>query len=120
MFTNPHGMHLVTKAQAEKIPALYAQDGKGGDAVVHVRLFHPLSNWSWLILELDPATGDAFGIVNGHESEYGYFNLNEIAAVRVRGLGVERDCWVDPMTVREAIDQGHIPADGLAASVAIG
>jgi hypothetical protein len=112
MFTNPHGMHLITKAQAAKIPRLRAQDGKGAEAVAHVRLFHPLSRWTWYVLELDPTTGEAFGIVEGDDTEYGYFDMNEMAAMKVGGLGVERDSWFAPMTLREAVTSGLITRPG--------
>jgi len=39
-------MKLITKTIAKKIPPLYAQDGKGNDAIAYVKLFTPYSNWT--------------------------------------------------------------------------
>lgn len=93
-------MKLITKALAKKIPALYAQDGLGSDATAYVKLFTPDSNWTWYITEMDPETGECFGLVCGHERELGYFSLQEIEGLRgFLGLPVERDRFFDPTPV---------------------
>lgn len=90
-------MKLITKTIAKKIPALYQQDGKGNDAIAYVKLFSPDSNWTWYITEMDPETGECFGLVDGHEKELGYFSLPEIESIRgPYGLPVERDKFFDP------------------------
>jgi hypothetical protein len=95
-------MKLITKALAKKVPALYAQDGKGTEATAYIKLFTPDANWTWFITEMDPETGDCFGLVVGMERELGYFNLNEIAKIRGRfGLPVERDRWFDPKPINQ-------------------
>jgi len=43
------GMKLLPQEIRKKLPPLYSQDGKGGEAVVHLRLFTPDSSWTWLI-----------------------------------------------------------------------
>lgn len=68
---------LVTKTAFKKVPKLYAQDGKGDDAIVFAKVFSPQSGWRWYITEYDPETGKAFGLVAGHEVELGYFVLND-------------------------------------------
>ena len=40
-------MKLVTEEVKKVLPELYANDGKGGKAVVHVKYFTPDSNWTW-------------------------------------------------------------------------
>jgi hypothetical protein len=95
-----HPMDL-TKAELAKLPALYSQDGKGEEAVAHVKFFHPASNWTWFMTELDQVTGEAFGLVCGHEVELGYFNLNEMRAVVVRGLRIEKDRHWMPKSLAE-------------------
>ena len=42
-----------------------------------------------------------FGLVDGHENELGYFSLNELKSVKVRGLGIERDMYFSPKTIKE-------------------
>lgn len=95
---------LITAAiknAAKKFP-LYSQDGKKGNAVVLARFFTPASNLTWYMTEFDPESGDGFGVVVGHETEYGYFNLNEMQGARMqsgffRGMqAIERDICVDP------------------------
>jgi hypothetical protein len=93
-------MKLITKALAKKIPPLYAQDGLGSDATAYVKLFTPDSNWTWYITEMDPETGECFGLVCGHERELGYFSLQEIEGLRgFLGLPVERDVFFEPTPV---------------------
>jgi hypothetical protein len=90
-------MKLITKELAKKIPALYQQDGKGYEAIAYVKLFSPDSNWTWYITEMDPETGECFGLVDGREKELGYFSLPEIEEIRgPYGLPVERDRFFDP------------------------
>lgn len=94
-------MKLITKALAKKIPALYSQDGLGTDATAYVKLFTPDANWTWYITEMDPETGECFGVVCGHEREMGYFSLQELENIRGPiGLPVERDRFFDPTPVK--------------------
>lgn len=95
---------LITAAiknAAKKFP-LYSQDGKKGQAVVLARFFTPASNLTWYMTELNTETGEAFGVVVGYETEYGYFNVNELQCLKMttgflRGMqAVERDICVDP------------------------
>lgn len=93
---------LITKAIAKQIPAIYAQDGKGDQATAHVKLFTPDSNWTWFITEMDPQTGECFGLVVGHERELGYFSLQELETLRgPLGLPVERDLHFTPKPLAE-------------------
>ena len=90
-------MKLITKTIAKKIPPLYAQDGKGNDATAYVKLFTPDSNWTWYITEMNPETGECFGLVEGLERELGYFSLPELESIRGPfGLAVERDIFFEP------------------------
>jgi hypothetical protein len=87
-------MKLLTKEILAKLPALYANDGKNPEDVkVIVKFFHPASSWSWFATEYDPKERLFFGFVRGHEGELGYFSLDELESVKVRGLGIERDKW---------------------------
>ena len=106
---------LMTKELGETIPALYANENvEDYDTVVApAKLFSPYSNWTWYITEMDPATGTCFGLVEGFETELGYFDLTELSEVTVLGgvPAVERDLYWEPQTLGEIRRQ----ASGLAA-----
>ncbi len=96
---------LMTKELGEKIPVLYANENvKDYDAVLaHVKLFTPFSNWTWYITEWNAETGECFGLVEGFETELGYFDLTEMAEATVLGgvPAVERDLYWKPTTLGE-------------------
>ena len=96
---------LMTKELGETIPALYANENvKDYDSVLaHVKLFTPFSNWTWYITEWNPQTGECFGLVEGFETELGYFDLTELSEVTVLGgvPAVERDLYWKPTTLGE-------------------
>ena len=95
-------MKLLTKALEKKLPAIYAQDGKGDNAKAYVKFFAPWTNWTWYVTEYDPETGDCFGLVEGHETELGYFNLHELQAIKGPfGLKIERDILFETTTLGE-------------------
>jgi len=90
-------MKLLTKTILKKIPPLYAQDGKGNDAIAYLKLFLPWSSWTWYITEMNPETEECFGLVDGFERELGYFNLSELANITGPfGLKIERDIAFEP------------------------
>lgn len=85
-------MELLPKDLVEKIPELYEQDGKGFQAIAYAKLFTPDSSWSWYVTEYDKNDRLAFGLVDGHEKELGYFSIAELEEVRgPLGLPIERD-----------------------------
>jgi len=95
-------MKLLTQAIKDQLPALYAQEKKGNDAVAFVKFFTPDSNWTWWATEYDPEEGLFFGLVSGFEVELGYFSLSELEAARgPLGLAIERDKWWEPTTIGE-------------------
>ena len=104
------GMKLLTEELRRKLPALYAQDGKGGKATVYTKLFTPDSGWSWWITEGSAIKDESghevdfqfFGLVQGHEKELGYFNLAELEGVTgPMGLPIERDLYWELKTLEE-------------------
>ena len=104
------GMRLLPKEIRETLPSLYAQDGKGGKAVVYAKYFTPSSSWSWYITEGEPILSESgteidykfFGLVFGHEKELGYVLLSELEEVRgPMGLPIERDLYFKPKTLEE-------------------
>ncbi len=99
------GHMLMTKELGDTIPALNANDNVGNldDVLVPVKLFSPYTGWTWYVTEWDPATGTCFGLVEGYETEFGYFDLTELAEVTVFGAvpAVERDLYWEPKTLGE-------------------
>lgn len=84
----------------DKLPPLYAQDGKGDSAVAYVKLFNPMGDGTWFITEYDPASREAFGLTYMHgDSELGYVSIPELESIRVRGVRIERDLHFRPMTL---------------------
>jgi hypothetical protein len=74
-------MSLFKEEQLKDIPELYAQDGKGDKAVVHLRV-NLGSNFNWLITEFSPEESLFFGFVclNGdvESAELGYISKTEL------------------------------------------
>ncbi len=106
---------LMTKELGDTIPALYANENADDyDAVLApAKLFSPYNGWTWYITEWDPKTGLCFGLVEGFETELGYFDLTELAEVTVFGSvpAVERDLYWKPTTLGEIKRQSR----GMAA-----
>ncbi len=96
---------LMTKELADTIPALYANENvEDYDSVLApAKLFSPYSNWTWYITEMNPVTGLCFGLVQGFETELGYFDLTDLAEATVFGQvpAVERDLYWKPQTLGE-------------------
>jgi len=96
---------LLTQAIRKELPALYSQDGKGDEAIAHVKFFCPYSDWTWYATEFDPEEGVFFGLVQGFEEELGNFSLQELEEATIAKLGgvpaVERDCHWKPRTLAE-------------------
>lgn len=94
-------MQLLTEEIRAKLPKLYATDGNQ-DAKCVVKFFTPDANWTWYAFEFDPESQTFFGLVDGFEREWGYFNLAELALLRgPMGLPVERDLYYTPQSKRE-------------------
>lgn len=97
----------------ETTPNLYAQDGKGYDALVHAHYFIGANDW--LVTEYSPTQDIAFGwaCLNGDRqmAELGYVSLAELDAIRVRAdlagytvaLPVEYELDWTPLPLRDAI-----------------
>ncbi len=105
---------LMTKELGDTIPALYAnEDVQDYDSVLAAaKLFSPYSNWTWYITEWQAETGLCFGLVEGFETELGYFDLTELSEVTVLGgvPAVERDLYWKPQTLGEIRGQSRLAA----------
>ena len=106
---------LMTKELGDTIPALYAnENAEDYDAVLAAaKLFSPYNGRTWYITEWEAETGLCFGLVEGFETELGYFDLTELAEVTVFGSvpAVERDLYWKPTTLGEIKRQSR----GMAA-----
>ena len=96
-------MNLLTAAGRRALPALYAQEDLGDDAVAHVKFFDPCGAATWYATEFD---GDDtfFGLCDLGVGfpELGYFSLSELESVRgPLGLGIERDLHWKARPLRE-------------------
>ena len=97
-------MKILTEEIKKKLPKLYEQEDKGGDAIVYLKMFCPDSDWTFFATEGSQKGDDFifFGLVDGHEKELGYFSLAELQKVRgPMGLPIERDLYWQPKTLRE-------------------
>lgn len=112
-------MKLITREILMSLPPLYANEGKGNDALVRVKYFSPDSNWTWYATEGSPVDADGlmdtmkpkvdflfYGLVDGLERELGYFALSDLQSGRGQlGLPIERDLHWKPKPLREVIDE---------------
>ena len=92
-------MKLLTKENRQSLPALYATEEEK-DPTVCVKFFSPWLGWTWYATEFD-GKNVFFGLVEGFETEWGYFSLSELDSLRGPcGVpAVERDMHFDPVPV---------------------
>jgi hypothetical protein len=102
----------------EKLPALYSQEQEQDPTVIG-KFFDPVGSWTGYAYEGSPVDEDGyydtdkpkvdylfFGLVVGHETEIGYFSLNELKAAKeglrgMRALPIERDVYFKPSKLSE-------------------
>jgi hypothetical protein len=94
-------MKLLPQSIRRKLPPLNGQDDLGGKAVAQLKLFTPDSSWTWYITQYD-GQDTFFGLVDGHEMEFGFISFSELLSVRgPLGLPIERDLYWAPKTLEE-------------------
>lgn len=72
---------------------------------VKFRFFHPLSNYSWHVISM-VNKNTCFGVVSsGQCVELGYFDLEQIEQLHVRGLEVERDLYFKEVNAQVLMDK---------------
>ena len=97
-------MKLLTKELLKKLPPIGHSIETKKEPQAIVKWFTPDSNFTWYVAEYDPATGQCFGLVDGFAKEFGYFNINEIKALRgPLKLPVERDWAFDPVNINSLV-----------------
>ena len=93
-------MKLLTKAIIQKFQKIGKQDIE--NPIVIAKFFNPVGIGTWLATEFNPITKVFFGRVDLHESEFGFFSLEELESVKLRfGLGIERDIYFEPIPINE-------------------
>jgi len=103
-------MKLLTKTLEKRFAKVGSQDGKGNEAIVIAKYFHPFSSWTWYATEYNVNERTFFGFVAGFEGELGYFSLDELESLRVKGLPMERDLYCGEKTLAE-----HLKRDAVGA-----
>lgn len=89
-----------------QLPALGSTD-RQDDRLVPVRLFTPMSSFTWYLFEYDPTDKLAFGLVTSHivpEGEFGYVSIEELESLKgpvpFQSLpAVEVDAYYIPTTL---------------------
>ncbi|MCA6510230.1 MAG: DUF2958 domain-containing protein [Pseudanabaena sp. M109S1SP2A07QC] len=85
------------KIKFAQLPKIYAQDGKGYDAIAYVKFTNPRTDWLWYATEFD-GEDLFFGLVIGFERELGYFSLKEIEK-----CGCKPDPSFQPQALKDLI-----------------
>lgn len=92
---------FIPEDMKDKIPPMRATESQDAPMAM-LKFFTPDSSWTWYVVEYDPEQRICFGLVIGHEREFGYFSLEELEELRgPMGLPIERDLHFDPMPVAE-------------------
>ncbi len=104
---HPKRHKLLDQESQKKLPQLYATEDQGLDAEARVKFFTPDSNWTWYASEFD-GEDIFYGLVIGHEIEFGYFSLSELEQTKgPLGLPIERDRYFEPRTLKE-LKEAHL------------
>ena len=99
----PNAHDLLPDEIRETLPKLYETEDLGLMAQAIVKFFSPDGGWTWYASEFD-GEDIFFGLVDGYETELGYFSLSELQGFRgALGLPIERDLYYKPKTLKELI-----------------
>jgi hypothetical protein len=113
-------MPLLTDAIRNALPALYATEQTPlAEKQILCKFFDPCSAWTWYAVEGGEDEGEFlfWGLVRGHEDEWGYFSLAELESLRGRvGLPIERDRYFTPCAVGELPDAEILATDSFEAA----
>lgn len=106
-------MKLLTKELERKIPALYStEEVPEEEKMIVCKFFAIGSGWTWYVTEGERQRNDYifYGLVVGHEKEWGYFSLRELQSIGWHGIpGIERDLHFDPVKVGECRELNKNP-----------
>lgn len=91
---------LLPEEVRKDLPPLYATEAQE-NPLVRVKLFTVWTVWTWYVIEFD-GEDLCFGLVQGHETELGYFSLKEMESIRgPAGLRIERDLLFKPAPLKD-------------------
>lgn len=83
---------LLPNELRNHLPKLYEQE-ESKDPIIFAKFYFPECNWTWFVTEGEVQGDDFifFGFVVGFEEEWGYFSLQELEEINIRGQKIERD-----------------------------
>ena len=88
--------------QAEKQYPL----GSDMEQKVVAKYFNPAGRGTWYLMNTEPGSDYAWGIVNLFEVEMGSFSINELESIKLPfGLGIERDILFEPMKSNDVLEK---------------
>ena len=110
---------LMPKALARGLPKLYASEKQLiGDRTAYARYFFPMGAYTAYLLEYDPKERIGFGAVTmGYGWELGYMSFDEMAEVKIGGLGIERDLYFSPTKLHEIKELSEIVGEQYTRTV---
>ncbi|MCK4341615.1 MAG: DUF2958 domain-containing protein [Phycisphaerae bacterium] len=98
-------MKLLTKEIRKHLPGLYETEHHP-DPVAVVKFFMPGTSWTLYATEFD-GEDTFFGLIEGFETELGYFSLSELESTQgPAGLKVERDRYFKPTPLSKLKGEG--------------
>ena len=91
-------MKLFTKEIEKKLQEQYQYGNDLEKQIVTAKIFDPMSQWTWYLLNQDPEDPDyLWAIVRGFEVEIGSVSKRELETYRGKlGLPLERDLYFRP------------------------
>ena len=95
-------MTKAIKEQAEKQYDL----GSDMEQKVVAKYFNPAGKGTWYLMNTEPKSDYAWGIVNLFDIEMGSFTISELESIKLPfGLGIERDTLFEPMKAKDVWDK---------------
>ncbi len=101
---------LLDDALRSSLPKL-RQQSDVSDPIVFAKFFFPASGWTWFVTEGEATDNDDFlffGYVIGFEAEWGYFTLNELEQVNVKGIVIERFGYFEPSKLSRCLSDMNV------------
>ena len=98
-------MKLMTKEIQRKAEKQYEQ-GSDMEQKVVAKYFNPAGRGTWYLMNTEPGSDYAWGIVDLFEVEMGSFSIRELESIKLPfGLTVERDRYFEPMKAKDVWDK---------------
>ena len=70
---------------------------------ITAKFFHPMSAYTFYMVEYDPKDRLGFGYVTGTDfPEWGYVSMDELQTTKVMGIGIERDLHFGEHTIDQS------------------